>query len=259
MNTSDILPAPFEWIAIPEGRTVIEYGEWSLDTATQQYEFTLNATQVFKVEAFTIAKYPVTNAQFAAFIAAGGYDNESWWTHEGWRQRRKKGWTTPRYWADARWNAADHPVVGVSWYEAVAFTLWLSATTGEAITLPTEAQWQRAAQGDDQRTFPWGETWDATRCNNNDGTHGVGGTTPVTRYTNGASPFGVVDMAGNVWEWTRSNYDFDRHDVHSPAQYRALHGGAWDIATLNLFYTAARIRMNPELGNESWGFRIVRE
>src|SRR5690606_28098079 len=101
---------------------------------------------------YSIAKYPVTNAQFAKFIDAGGYNTERWWTTEGW-QKRAEGWhyddgwkasgtpwTEPRYWNDSKWNGATQPVVGVSWFEAVAFCLWLSETTGEKIMLPTEEQ-----------------------------------------------------------------------------------------------------------------------
>jgi len=184
LTSLDLMPKPFAWIDIPN-------------------------------KGYSIAKYPVTNAQFAEFIKAGGYEIEKWWTEEGWQKRLEgwhyqdktwqasgTSWTQPRYWDDKKLNGAMQPVVGVSWFEAVAFCLWLSDATGENIMLPTEDQWQYAAQGDDGRTYPWGNEWNRDLCNNNVDKKGIGKTTPVTQYEGkGDSPFGVVDMSGNVWEW----------------------------------------------------------
>src|SRR5690606_32128020 len=120
--------------------------------------------QTFDVPAFAIAKYPITNAQYAKFIAAGGYNQRKWWTDAGWQARELgltwdgkptgKAWTQPRFWQDSEWNGAEFPVVGVSWYESVAFCLWLSEASSENIALPTEQQWQFAAQGSDGRVYP---------------------------------------------------------------------------------------------------------
>ena len=87
----------------------------------------------------------------------------------------------------------------VCWYEATAFCLWLSAKTGHKIGLPTEQQWQRAAQGNTTYRYPWGNKFDKTLCNTSES--GIKATTPVGQYPQGVSPFGVYDMAGNVWEW----------------------------------------------------------
>ncbi|MDQ7036976.1 MAG: SUMF1/EgtB/PvdO family nonheme iron enzyme [Anaerolineae bacterium] len=112
---------------------------------------------------FEIAKYPITNLQFKQFIAAKGYENKDWWTAAGWDVRKKKKWTEPRYWDNSKWNGDLQPVVGVSWYEAVAFCNWLNEQInptptpspkrqggeqgqGGEVMLPTEQQWQRAAQ-----------------------------------------------------------------------------------------------------------------
>src|SRR5690606_10002958 len=89
-----------------------------------------------------------------------------WWTDAGWNEKQSGKWETPRFLTNDEWNGAEQPVCGISWYEAVAFCLWLTEVTGESIMLPTEAQWQRAAQGDDERAFPWGNHWDCTRCTN---------------------------------------------------------------------------------------------
>jgi hypothetical protein len=91
------LPAPFAWVDIPAGKVTIENGHGTFD-----------------VPAFKIAKYPVTNAQFAEFIKAGGYENQAWWPGVSWQVRQNEGWTEPRYWRDSKWNGATHPVVGVS-------------------------------------------------------------------------------------------------------------------------------------------------
>ncbi|HRF97094.1 MAG TPA: SUMF1/EgtB/PvdO family nonheme iron enzyme, partial [Aggregatilineales bacterium] len=107
----------FAWIPIPEGKVTLEKGGY-LDKDTP-----------FTVPAFEIAKYPATNAQFRLFIEAGGYQTDKWWTQAGLAQRNSDKWTQSRFWDDAKWNGADQPVVGVSWYEAVAFCLWLSETT----------------------------------------------------------------------------------------------------------------------------------
>ncbi len=82
------------------------------------------------VDGFWLARYPVTNAQYKLFIEAGGYDKQQWWTAEGWQVRQKEKWAEPRYWGDAKWNGGQQPVVGVSWYEAVAFCAWAADTTG---------------------------------------------------------------------------------------------------------------------------------
>jgi len=238
----DILPPPFEWVEIPAGRVEIEDG-----------------FGVFDVPAFLIAKYPVTNAQYAKFIEAGGYRQKKWWTPAGWQVREKKGWTEPRYWQDAKWNGADQPVVGVSWYEAVAFCLWLSEASGEPVMLPTEQQWQRAAQGDDGREYPWGNDWDGSRCNNSVSPYDSDRTTPVRQYEGkGDSPFGVVDMAGNVWEWCLTDYDTGANDVTSDAGRRVLRGGSWFSSGTVDFRCRFRVGGSPVSWYYGWGFRVSR-
>jgi formylglycine-generating enzyme required for sulfatase activity len=149
-------------------------------------------------------------------------------------------------------------VVGVSWYEAVAFCHWLSAASGEKIALPTEQQWQRAAQGDDGRAFPWGNTWDAGKCNNNVDKKGIGRTTPVTAYPGGSSPFGVFDLSGNVWEWCLTSYAEESNDVNIEAEYRVLRGGSWNDDDIDVFRAPSRDRNYPNGRNGNWGFRCAR-
>jgi formylglycine-generating enzyme required for sulfatase activity len=168
-------------------------------------------------------------------------------------------WTAPRFWHDSQWNQPDYPVVGVSWYEALAYCRWLSDATGETITLPTEEQWQYAAQGDDNRRYPWGDVWDCGRCNNSVKPCQSEGTTPVRQYEGkGDSPFGVVDMAGNVWEWCLTDFDNKTNDRDSSAASRVIRGGGW------FYFSTADCRCNFRYGDAPYGcynfrgFRLVR-
>lgn len=164
---------------------------------------------------FWIGKYPVTNGQFAQFVAATKYqfDQGDW--------KRK----------------TNHPVVNVSWHDAMAYCRWLNELTcGEVhdltLRLPTEAEWEKAARGADGRVFPWGNDFDQNKCNSSEG--GKSGTTPVGAYSpQGDSPYGVVDMAGNVWEWCHSLYKFypylvgDGRENEVEDGARMLRGGSW--------------------------------
>jgi formylglycine-generating enzyme required for sulfatase activity len=226
-------------------------------------------TTTFDVAAFSIGKYPVTNGQFAGFVDGDGYTNRAWWTDAGWDTKlkgwkwdgskwveTKTPWAAPRYWTDAKRNKADHPVVGVSWYEAVAFCKWLAAQTGEAIRLPTEQEWQRAAQGDTKWAYPYGDTFDAAKCNFN-----TKGTTPVTQYEGkgkGDSPFGAVDMSGNVWEWCVTDYEMETQDVNANANTRVLRGGSWrnlNTDDLRADYRNGSLPLNEYIIR---GFRLAR-
>jgi len=227
-TSPSLMPTPFAWIDIPG-------------------------------KGYSIAKYPITNAQFAKFIEADGYNQKKWWTKDGWAQREKDQWTQPRYWNDKQWNGAEQSVVGVSWYEAIAFCLWLSQTTGEKITLPTEDQWQYAAQGDDGRIYPWGKDWDCKRCNNSVNPCGSDVTTPVRQYEGkGDSPFGVVDMSGNVWEWCLTDYNNKTNDVNSTANSRVLRGGSWNFNFTDYFRCDFRLWYGPYNWFVSIGFRVSR-
>lgn len=214
-----ILPGPFEWIDIPAGRvTLTTEKSWYANYIPE------GQSRTFDVPASTIAKYPITNAQYAKFIDAGGYRVRRWWTDAGWQARKERNWTEPRDWEGKQYDRADHPVTGVSWYEALAFCQWLSEVGGEDVLLPTEQQWQRAAQGGDGREYPWGNRFDASRCNTRES--GIGTTTPVTRYPNGASPFGVMDMVGNVWEWCSTAYETGNTEPEGTPR-RVLRGGSF--------------------------------
>jgi gamma-glutamyl hercynylcysteine S-oxide synthase len=202
------------------------------------------AREVF-VPAFRIGRAPVTNGEFARFVAEGGYERREFWGEEGWQFREKEGWQSPLYWRrDAgEWVergmfgeaplADEHPVTGVSWYEAEAYASFAGKR------LPTEAEWEKAASWDEaraaKRRYAWGdEEPDARLCNF--GAH-AWGTTPAGAFPAGASPYGCLDMTGNVWEWTSTPFEgFPGFEPFPYPEYsaewfdgdhRVLKGGSW--------------------------------
>jgi formylglycine-generating enzyme required for sulfatase activity len=178
-----------------------------------------------------------------------GYMISSWWRFspeaEQWRRDRPKP-------CGPAFEGADLPCTKVSWYEAVAFCRWLSSKSGLEIMLPTEQQWQRAAQGDDGREYPWGDEFDPSRCNfgNN-----VGGPTPVTKYPLGASPYGVMNMSGNTWEWCLNEWGADSTRLKGNG-VRGVRGGSWGFYQ-NLARAAARNWHDPGDWAVNQSFRIA--
>jgi formylglycine-generating enzyme required for sulfatase activity len=148
--------------------------------------------------AYWIDIYPVTNARFRKFMAAGGYETEKWWSPAGWSWKVENDIREPAQWRLQGWDGPDQPVAGVSWYEADAYARWADRR------LPTDAEWEKAARGTDQRRYPWGNDWPTHRLANFDSA--VGRTTPVGLYPEGVSPYGCHDMAGNVNNWTSDRY-----------------------------------------------------
>lgn len=214
------------------------------------------------VAAFYIDRYPVTNAQFQAFWEAGVYDHptDPCWAglSAGYRWIRKiEMRRTPRYWYDRAWNAPDRPVVGITWYEAMAYARWADKR------LPTEAEWEKAARGTDGRRFPWGETFDAQRCNVF--ASGVGTTSSVGHFSpSGDSPFGVADMAGNIWEWTSTLYqpypyrhDDGREELADNEGRRVLRGGSWQSRFVEHVRCANRYYAEPNFAFSNTGFRCA--
>ena len=151
--------------------------------------------QRVRLPEYRMAKTPITNTQYKAFVDATGYRAPEHW----------KNGQIPK-------GKADHPVVYVSWEDAQAFCAWAGCR------LPTEKEWEKAARGTDGREYPWGNGWEAGHCNTSEA--GIKDTTPVNKYPRGASPYGLLDMAGNVWEWCEDWYDSDR-------KYKVLRGGSW--------------------------------
>jgi len=206
-------------------------------------------------EPFEIDIYPVTNGQFARFIKEGGKDGvydleKDFWTKEGLEFIKKEKITQPRFWGDEQWNQPDYPVVGVSWYEANAYSKWAGKR------LPTEMEWERAARGTEGWNYPWENEFDKDKCNTSES--GMGKTTPVTRYPNGISPVGCYDMSGNVWEWTRTNYKTEKEqDDFKMVGYPVLRGGSW-YDNHEFARCAYRSYIAPVRRLHDIGFRCVR-
>ncbi len=150
---------------------------------------------------------------------------------------------SPEYWNDTKWNKADHPVVGVSYYEVEAYATWAGKR------LPTEQEWEKAARGEDGRQYPWGEEFDKTRCNSYES--GMGHTTPVIQYPNGVSPYGCYEIAGNVWEWCSSWYNENQGQ-------RVIRGGSWGHGAEDL-RVSLRDGSITDFRDNILGFRLVQD
>jgi formylglycine-generating enzyme required for sulfatase activity len=234
-------------VAIPAG--LFWMGDDEDERAQPRHQVTL--------EAYRIGKYPVTGGQFWRFVEASGHE--------------------PRDDRSLR-SVVNHPVVYVTWHEARAYCQWLTGVwravgkidADEVVRLPTETEWEKAARGADGRRYPWGDTWDAARCNT--GESGLGSTTPVGMYPDGASPYGCLDMAGNVWEWTTSLWGEDWREPEYAYPYRANDGrenlvagdGVWRVVRggsfndpLDRARCAYRSKHYPLFDWNNLGFRVV--
>jgi formylglycine-generating enzyme required for sulfatase activity len=175
-----------------------------------------------ELEGFEISSTPVTNAQFAAFANETGYTTEAekagwsfvfhllvpeaaevlgisesaWW----WHGITGASWRNPTGGTETHLDLANHPAVHISYTDALAYCQW-----GDFF-LPNEAQWEKAARGTDGREYPWGDTWDPSKCRNSSN-RGNETTAPVDAYPEGAGPYGHLNMAGNVWEWCQDAYE----------------------------------------------------
>jgi formylglycine-generating enzyme required for sulfatase activity len=304
------------WVEIPGGPFLMGSPEGDSDAFSDekpQHELTLPA--------YYIARYPVTNAQFRPFVEGGGYDNPAYWTAQGWawRQgaapdmspwedysykdyvRRIRDWLAgrpkekrdcPFWWGDPRWAAPTRPVVGVTWFEAVAYARWMESQLKVSVStlnvwvggsietveldtgvvrvqLPSEAEWEKAARGVDGLRYPWGGEWQADRGNIEE--TGIEETNAVGCFPRGESPYGVLEMSGNVLEWTRSRWgeqsvtQADYGYPYDPADGRerledmkvpVLRGSSWHDHR-RFARCAFRDRPIPADFDTDLGFRVV--
>lgn len=189
------------------------------------------------VPSLYLGRYAVTNADFAQFVADDGYDDMDLWPREIWQSLLQfvdqTGMAGPRFWQNGNplRNTEQHPVVGVCWYEAVAYARWAG------LRLPTSAEWERAgswASGCDGREktvrYPWGNAFEPERANLWNG--GAGEIVPVSEYPNGCTPNGIFQLIGNVWEWTADAYYGPRvgngYQIHLEQPMAEIRGGAFD-------------------------------
>jgi formylglycine-generating enzyme required for sulfatase activity len=216
---------------------------------------------------YAISRYPVTNAQYVAFVQTGGYAERRYWTEAGWAWREKENITGPEEYGTP-YNLSNHPVVGVSWYEAIAFCRWLTEELRregrlaefQEITLPTEPQWEKAARSGDGRIYPWGAEPDPEKANYDD--TGIGTTSAVGYFPGGASPYGVEELSGNVWEWCRTKWKsgyraYENDSTLEGSARRVVRGGAFYL-TVDFVRCAYRdLWYYPSYRDGDLGFRVV--
>ena len=286
-------PLKIEWIEIPAGPFIMGSDD-GYDDEKPRHALDLGY-------AFRISRFPITNAQFQAFVEDGGYQEARYWVEAqatGWwrdgkavrgryrlkdeSQQEIELFATEEATAPANFgepfNSSNHPVVGVTWYEALAFSRWLTERMeaegllkpGEEASLPSEAEWERAARGAAGRVYPWGDNPDPNRANWEE--TGLKSTSPVGAFPGGVTPDGIEDLSGNVWEWTRSlwgtdpwtpevGYPYDPEDGREALDpdektWRVVRGASW-YNDAKLGRCAVRDRYFPNDGDNLYGFRMV--
>ncbi|MBI1964796.1 MAG: formylglycine-generating enzyme family protein [Betaproteobacteria bacterium] len=237
-------------VAIPGGTLVAGDASGEADEVPRRIE----------VKPFRLMRYEVTNREFAAFVAATGHVTDTERRGAGyvwsdrWREVRGASWRRPQGPGSSIAGLEEHPVVQVSARDAAAYCRW------RGLRLPSEAEWEYAARGGDGRRYPWGDeppvqrgarraNSGTERCCAPDGSDGFVRTAPVGRFPAGASPFGIHDMAGNVWEWTSDRYREGTEEI-------ALRGGGWGN---NAYCLRASYRHGnpPDIGLDMVGIRCA--
>lgn len=272
------LPVP-SFVSIPAGtfhmgtsdeaiKTLLQSTDWAEQWKKEGWFEAEQPCHEVSVDAFKIGKYPVTNSEYEAFV------------------RAEDGPKPPSHWSGGEVpdELAAHPVVNVSWQEAQAYCEWLTEkmrksgmiSASEVVRLPAEAEWERAARGDNECFWPWGSEWDAVKCNSSE--NGPGSTTPVGQYSpSGDSPFGLADMAGNVWEWCEDVFDAEAYQnrddgwqarvwtdtdaveaaiITGDALSRVVRGGSWGYPA-EYCRSAGRDWLHPPIQYDYLGFRVV--
>jgi formylglycine-generating enzyme required for sulfatase activity len=263
--TSIRLPLDPEMVPVPAGEFFMGTREEDVDEIAERYN--IDCTRIERevpqhevfAEKFEMGRYPVTNFQYQAFVQDTGHES-------------------PRHWEGNQYPEGldNHPVVNVSWHDAMAFCKWLSKKTGKPYRLPTEAEWEKAARGGVQipnpqnpgelvdnphprRRYSWGDEFDTSKCNTAEG--GLGSTSPVGRYfSDGDNPYGLADMAGNVWEWCTDclqRYPGNSSPDDDYGKTRVLRGSSWK--TYGLAHCTFRYARTPESREDDMGFRCVRD
>lgn len=280
--------APPDSVGPVTGEALIPAGAFTMGTSTEPWALD-NERPAYTVDlpAFFIDRAPTTNAQYREFIDAGGYDNPRWWSREGWAHRQRAGITAPMHWhGDGTYTRfgrrtpiePDEPVVHVCWYEAQAYATWAGRR------LPSEAEWEKAARYDPatgrSRRYPWGDTEPGPAQANLGQRHLA--PAPVGAYPAGASPYGVHQLIGDVWEWTASDFRGypgfaafpyrEYSEVFFGPEYRVLRGGSfgtdaaacrgtfrnWDYPIRRQIFSGFRCARDPRPDEAAGAVRTVR-
>ncbi len=241
-------------VEIPSGE--FQYGAANVDHAAKPQRLTLPA--------FYISRYPITFAQFQSFLDdPAGIADARWF--EGLAANEQE-----QQMQEQAFKFTNHPRARVNWYQAMAFCRWLSWRWGSgfdlrkvdewAVRLPTEFEWEKAARGTGGRLYPYGNEFDATKGNTYESDSRIGQTSAVGIFPNGASPDGVEDMSGNVWEWCLSDHNKPQFDVRKEKlgtkNNRVLRGGSWIRDFVDGARAVARLIADPSFRGDGIGFRL---
>jgi formylglycine-generating enzyme required for sulfatase activity len=256
--------------AVLEEFIMIPAGEFEMGDHFQEGDGDEVPVHSVYLDAYYIGKDKVSNREYRQFIENGGYADQKYWAEGGYGEFGRQ----PRFWEDDRFNGGglsgndNFPVVGVSWFEAMAYCSWLSELSGMSCRLPTEAEWEKAARGKENRRYPWGASIDGSYANfEHSGDPFEPGITPLRFYDKNVSFYGVRDMTGNVWEWCLDWYAGSEYYAVSPknnpagplsGSSRVLRGGGW-VDSAYYHRAANRNSSFPENRNPIQGFRCVRE
>jgi formylglycine-generating enzyme required for sulfatase activity len=292
-----------EWCEVPEGEFLMGCTEFEMELICQEKlkfymaqswkqspdelqewirEFLPQHTSI--LPKFLISKFPTTNQQFRLFWKNGGYKEKIWWSVAGlaWLDRstedenkinlvlrqRRNGRTEPAFWNDPRVGILNRPVVGITWFEAMAYCAWLNEQLsllnelpdGYVTRLPTEAEWEKAARGTDGRYWPWGNEWHEDYANTQE--TNLLTTSSVGIFSAGMSPYGALDMAGNIGEWCHSllaKYPYDPKDGRENPNAdgeRAVKTCSWYVDRY-ASHCAYRRPYPPDAHHDGLGFRVV--
>lgn len=235
-------PLALAWVDIPAGEFPMGNDPRSFHDLALPNEYPVHS---IRLPEFSIAQTPVTNAEYALFTRAVQHPAPAHWIHDEIPRAKEK-----------------HPVTNISWDSAQAFCAWAD------VRLLTEAEWEKAARGacaGDARVYPWGNQMPKTPCANFGQDVKTQSTTPVDQFPSGASPYGALDMAGNIWEWTSSvlaDYPYDADDARedpTSRAHRVLRGGSFYSPNENYIRCASRSSSYPQRRRDHIGFRVAKK
>ena len=229
------------------GMVRLEAGEFRMGSDAPEGADAEQPQRLARTGAFEIALLQVTVGEFARFVERG-YGDRALWCAPGWDWRFTQHIERPRFWGEEAWRAyldPGQPVVGISWFEADAYARFAGGR------LPTEAEWERAARGEEGRRYPWGEGWEPHRAAHRGGPRH---TLPVGCFPAGRSPHGLWDAAGNVWEWCANAYD---QCAPGSTELRCARGGSWNALPAQL-RCANRNAWPPAARYSNLGLRLAR-